>query len=427
MKKNFILFALMVFLPILAFAQNVTLAFTNNGTTATATPVTYKGSAYTLVFTRGGTTQSWSLANGNGTAINTNGQYRIYKGTQTFNNYSATPSGTYTQVTEIVNAGTYTIRIRRGNYDYITGTVTVTAKNIASDDVTIDLDAPTYTGSALTPDFSVTDAGVPDAKKNLTTANDYTVTTWAENTNAGYNTASVTITGKGNYTGTKTFNFSINPVVVYSGGLSASFSNPASPAPYTGSVIEPTVTVTYDLNYQPDFSGRRAPAINNGVVTFGSDDFAEITWTKGGVAASLKESGTYTPVITFKNNSNFVFEYESDEPTGVDQQNLFTWASDDEFTVAPLDITSALLDVTYDETLTYNGLAQDPSTSTVIPFVVKDPNGNAMTLGTDFEVTRIGTGFTNIGEYAFSITGKGEKYTGTNQGVYNYSIVKRYL
>ena len=85
------------------------------------------------------------------------------------------------------------------------GNVSVTAaflKSLAHSDITIEaISDQTYTGSAIKP--SVT---VKDGKNTLTADTDYT-TAYSGNINAG--TATVTLTGKGNYTGTKTTNFSI--------------------------------------------------------------------------------------------------------------------------------------------------------------------------------------------------------------------------
>ncbi|MBE6029085.1 MAG: hypothetical protein E7226_02910 [Clostridiales bacterium] len=63
--------------------------------------------------------------------------------------------------------------------------------------------AKTYNGKAQTPAVTVSFGG-----KNLVKDKDYTVV-YANNTNAG--TAKVTVTGKGNFTGTKAATFKINP------------------------------------------------------------------------------------------------------------------------------------------------------------------------------------------------------------------------
>jgi len=94
-----------------------------------------------------------------------------------------------------------------------------------------------YTGSPITPAIAtVTLGGV-----TLTAGADYTVTGYANNTAVGVNTASVTLgpgTG-GNYTGSKVVNFTIS-----AGALTgATVTVTGGPFTYTGSQIQPTVTV----------------------------------------------------------------------------------------------------------------------------------------------------------------------------------------
>ena len=101
-----------------------------------------------------------------------------------------------------VNVGTATVTIT-GKGDY-TGTKTATFKIKAASISGAEISAiedQTYTGEAITPEVTVTLGA-----KTLTKDTDYTVA-YSDNTNAG--TATVTITGKGNYTGTKTASFTI--------------------------------------------------------------------------------------------------------------------------------------------------------------------------------------------------------------------------
>ena len=338
MKKNFILFALMVFLPVLAFAQSVSL---NN--LDPAGPVTYNGADQkpTMSCTTSG------LSSNNYRNVSEKYQYR-YRA----NNYSNWSN--WTDVgdnTEFVEVGQYQIQA------------------VVSYEVRYQQNW--YPGS-------------------ITSSNNNRKT------------------------------FTIQRAQVYMSGLVASF-DPAS-ASYTGSEIdEPTVTVTYDLNYTPQASeSPRAPAINNNVVTFGEDDFS-ISWTKDGVAASLQEPGDYTPVITFSANSNFNFV--DDRGQTVNNRRL---TANEAFTIAPQDISSMnAANVEYVNALTYNGAAQDPSS--VSPFVVKDLQNNVMTLGTDYEVQRVSGGnFMNVGTYTFKIVGKGDKYTGET-GEFTYTIGRKYL
>lgn len=88
------------------------------------------------------------------------------------------------------------------NYSMVTGIlvdVTVSPRNLSN--VSIDeIAAQSYTGSAIEPTPSVRDSGA------AITANDYDVA-YSGNTDIG--TATVTLTGKNNYTGTKTASFAI--------------------------------------------------------------------------------------------------------------------------------------------------------------------------------------------------------------------------
>ena len=98
------------------------------------------------------------------------------------------------------NAGTATMTITgKGNYTgSVTKTFSITAMSVANAEIS-GLSNKTYTGSAITQTPTVKLNG-----KTLTSGTDYTLS-WKNNTNAG--TASMTVTGKGNYGGTiaKTF------------------------------------------------------------------------------------------------------------------------------------------------------------------------------------------------------------------------------
>ncbi len=118
------------------------------------------------------------------------------------------------------NAGTATITVTaKGNYSgTVTKTFTITAKALNDTDFAfagLAADGYTYTGSALTPGFDV-----KWGTKILSSTNDYEVA-YADNTNAG--TATITVTGKGNYSGTLTTTFAINPAA-YTGVVTISAS-----------------------------------------------------------------------------------------------------------------------------------------------------------------------------------------------------------
>ena len=131
---------------------------------------------------------------------------------------------------ENTNVGTATATVTgTGNY---TGSVetkfNITAKALTASMVH-DIAAQTYTGSPIVPELTV-----KDGKTALSEDTDYTVE-YQNNLNAG--TATVTVTGKGNYSDSvsKTFTIepkSITPVVTVSGDYT-----------YTGSAITPAYTV----------------------------------------------------------------------------------------------------------------------------------------------------------------------------------------
>ena len=115
------------------------------------------------------------------------------------------------------NAPTVTIK-GKGNYSgTVTQTFTIAAKDLASATVTVDpTQTYTYTGSAITPNVSSVSIKLTEgaeAATNLTAGTDYTVTGYANNTNAATATSEnapiVTITGQGNFTGTATGKFTI--------------------------------------------------------------------------------------------------------------------------------------------------------------------------------------------------------------------------
>ena len=119
------------------------------------------------------------------------------------------------------------------------------SKSLSAVTITLSADSYVYTGAAITPVVTVTDAGT-----TLTPA-DYTVI-YTNNINPG--SATVTITGKGNYAGIVTKNFTITS----SGGGGGGGTPPAPPA-MPGVVVNPG-TITFDPagNLAVDITG--APA-----------------------------------------------------------------------------------------------------------------------------------------------------------------------
>ena len=108
-------------------------------------------------------------------------------------------------VEEIIDAGEYTISAKGcGNFiGRLSAKYTVTQRDLSNATLT-GIENKTYSGSAQTQNLTLSDLG-----GTLVENTDYTVS-YSNNTNAG--TATITITGKGNYTGTITPTFEITPL-----------------------------------------------------------------------------------------------------------------------------------------------------------------------------------------------------------------------
>ena len=165
------------------------------------------------------------------------------------------------------------------NYDYTDVTriqqvsITVTAKNIADESIAATIPEQTYTGEARTPEVAVTDGA-----HTLAANTDYTVA-YSNNINVG--TATATLTGMGNYTGTRTVKFTIQP--------------------QAATLVPPTTGGTWSKDMSLDESALRAlftvndasgKALDGGLYT--------ITVTKDGasVALPIKDAGEYTVKVT---------------------------------------------------------------------------------------------------------------------------------
>ena len=254
MKKNFILFALMVFLPVLAFAQSLSVTLGTD-----PEPTTYDGNVKLLAVSRNQST--YSYAEGNyGYQAHT---YRIYKGV-----YNNGGNNVEVGADGIKDAGTYTVRGRgRSNNNYYTSTITVKPKSIADESVTVTPIAnQPFTGQAIEPEFTVQDGsaeldGAESVPEQIPAGVDYTYE-FSDNTQVG--TATITIKGQGNYTGSREVAFSIynpseNPSIF---GKTVTFTFDGTPT-YNGSewypatiTIEGVGTLTKaDRRGIPDYSG----------------------------------------------------------------------------------------------------------------------------------------------------------------------------
>ncbi|MBO4635644.1 MAG: DUF4214 domain-containing protein, partial [Clostridiales bacterium] len=213
----------------------------------------------------------------------------------------------------------------------------------------------TYTGSAIEPDVTVT-----LGDDTLVRGTDYTVS-YADNTAIGR--ATVTVTGCGNYSGTlEPVTFNIVPI-----DISQAVISEIPDQTYTGSAIEPAVTVTFgDVILERDTEYTVSYADNTDVGT------ATVTVTGCGIYSGSPASVT--------------------------------------FTIIPADINSATVAAIADQT--YNGLP-------LFPEVTLTFGGAALTSGTDYNVSFSEN--TEVGTAHITVTGTGN-FTGENTGV-TFSII----
>ncbi|MCD8365287.1 MAG: YDG domain-containing protein, partial [Clostridiales bacterium] len=164
-----------------------------------------------------------------------------------------------------------------GNYDLssaiATTTGSITQKALSQSDFTVDTDGVTYTGSAITKGIT----------SDLVKDTDYTVT-YNDNINAG--TATITITGKGNYSGTLTYNFTIN-----SKSVTASISGDTKKT-YDGTT---DVTAAQGLSITLDGVADGDNVTASASYTYNSVDAEEgKTITASGITLTGDDVGNYT-------------------------------------------------------------------------------------------------------------------------------------
>ncbi len=134
----------------------------------------------------------------------------------------ATPSWS-DSLPEGTGAGTYKVlyRVVHSTSGTVLGVsaapilVTIAPLSLADADIELKYNSHAYTGEALEPDVTVTLVGFD----TLTNGSDYVVS-YSNNTDAG--TATVTITGRGDFTGTVSKNFTITKATPDSSGLTTS-------------------------------------------------------------------------------------------------------------------------------------------------------------------------------------------------------------
>jgi surface protein len=322
--------------------------------------------------------------------------------------------------TDNTSVGTATATITGiGNY---TGAKTETFTIVAKDASTLTIEAianETYTGTDLTPAVVV-----KDGNTNLTLDTDYTVA-YLDNTNVG--TATATITGIGNYTGTKTQTFTI-----VAKDASTLTIDAIADETYTGTDLTPAVvvkdgntTLTLDTDYTVAYSDNTNVGTATVTVTGAGNYTGTTTQTFTIVAKDASTltidaiaNQTYagvalTPAVVVKDgnttltlDTDYAVAYTDNTSVGTATATItgignYTGAKTETFTIVAKDASTLTIDAIADET--YTGTDLTPAV------VVKDGNTN-LTLDTDYTVAYLDN--TNVGTATATITGIGN-YTGT--------------
>ena len=250
--------------------------------------------------------------------------------------------------TDNINVGTAKAVITgKGNYSgTITKSFKITQADLSKFTASLSVDSFIYDGAEKKPEVTV-----KSDNAQLTAATDFTVS-YSSNVNAG--TATVTITGKGNYSGSIKKQFTITPADF--SGFSAELS--ADTVTYTGSAQKPGATVK---------SGDK-------VLVSGTDftvSYSNNTNT-GTAKATIKGKGNYSGTIT------------------------------KEFTITPADISQLTASLSAD-IFRYNGAEQKPS-------VTVKSGDKTLVPDTDFTVSYSDN--IDVGTATVNITGQGN-YTGS--------------
>ena len=213
-----------------------------------------------------------------------------------------------------------------------------------------------YTNSPIIPEVIVTWNGT-----RLTKDTDYTVG-YTNNTNAGK--ATVTVTGTGNYIGTKTENFTI------------------APAQLNDATVKVNGTYTYTGQAQ-------TPTAGDVVVTLGGKTVPSDQYTIS--ASDNMNAGQATATVTAKADGNY------------------TGSASGKFTIALASLNDAKVEVSGGP-FTYDGTSKDPTVTVTL-------DSKTLSASTDYTLSYSNSNggdgnLTNAGTVTVTATGKGN-YTGT--------------
>ena len=328
-----------------------------------------------------------------------------------------------------VSVGVYDVIANgKGNYNGMaTKQFSIISKGIGSFDVTLSTEQVVYTGSEHRPTVTV-----KDGDKTLTPGSEFSVS-YTDNTNAG--TATVTITGQGEYSGTATKTFIIKPKPLTEDMVFLSSTS------YTYNTLQqkPTVTVS-DQSFLTanDYTLTNDGGINHGdydVVVIGRNNYTGVITKQFTIKplsietakVVLYEMASYVYDGTAKNpgvrevaisstivpTSSYTVEISPNVNVGtvtvtVTGKENFTGTASTTFEITPKPITDNMV-ILSEEVFYYNGELQRPDVE------VKDGE-NTLVEETDYTI--VNEGGTEVGSYEVKVTGLGN---------YTSEVIKTYV
>lgn len=323
-------------------------------------------------------------------------------------------------ITNNTEVGTATVTATGiGNYTgTLTGSFNIVGESLETATIAA-IPEQTYTGEAFTPAVQVTLNGT-----TLTEGTDFEVA-YADNTNAGE--ATVTITGKGNYSGTATANFTINPRDISQVNIAT-----ITPTEYTGEEVRPVPVVTDGTRTLAEGTDFTTTYANNTAVgtptltitgqnnytgtkeesfTITPKDISSLTITP--IPNQVATGSALTPAVEIKNGdvtltpeTDFTATYSNNTEVGTATVNItgtgnYTGTTSTTFNIAQYDISVATISPVEDQI--YTGSAITPSVEVTVA-------AETLTAGTDYEV--LYSDNINAGTATITVNGKGE-YGGT--------------
>ena len=300
-------------------------------------------------------------------AVTVTGNSKIYNGSAQYATVSVTVGNnalvmgrdfTVTYSGNCIDAGSYSITVKgignyKGEYE-LTEQLTIDPKAL-SDDMIQPIPAQHYTGRPIEPEIIVQDGDLA-----LHADVDFKNVTYQNHTAVGNQTASVTITGMGNYTGTATAYFSI---IAKATNLEVSLSEAS--ATYGDDLSGMTITVKadgtaltagqdYQISYQRYDQNGALEDVDGidqaGVYIITAEGLDNYAGSKGSAVFVLNpKSESDGALVINQSNSEWVYDGANHLPDGIEVK----WNDTDELTEG----------VDYTLSYSYNGAADQPLTA----------------------------------------------------------------